>query len=181
MNTIQMALIGIRIVAVYLIAQGISNTSEVLIFLSTYDPEGKVTAVVYTSVVAAIFSPLIIGVFLWFIAPKISKNIIREHSTTTPNETLNTNQFQSIALILIGVYLVAINLPHSISTIYQLFTLQVVINGELTFNDSVISNAIASNLKVIFGVILMLGSEVILKVISNIRGYGLTDKEGSNK
>ncbi len=61
MNPVHIALIGIRIVAIYLIAIGISSIPDVYLFVTTYDPDGEYTAIIYGSVLTAIFSPAIVG------------------------------------------------------------------------------------------------------------------------
>ena len=172
MNPIHIAQIGIRIVSIYLIAQGISNIPDVYLFFTTYDPEGEYTAVIYGSVFTAIFSPAIIGCLLWFVAPKLSRHLISSQPTSENNQALNINQFQSTVIVLIGVYIISISIPAALSINYHLYAGTIEVNGDNTLNSAILANAIAANLKLLFGVSLLFGSKLIVRGITKIRTIG---------
>jgi len=173
MNPTHIALIGIRIVAIYLIAQGISSIPGVYLFISTYDPEGSYNTILYGSVLIAIFSPIIIGIALWFSAPKLSNYFISTHPTSENNPELNVSQLQSAVIVLIGVYLIAVSIPALFSVYYQLINMTPEVNGSKTINISILSNAISVTIKLLFGVALILGSNFIVRGISKLRTIGI--------
>jgi len=172
MNPIHLAQTGIRLVAIYLIAIGISSIPDVYLFVSTYDPDGEYTAVIYGSVLAAILSPAIIGFLLWLIAPRLSGYVISSHPTSPENTVLNVNQLQSSVVVLIGVYLIAVHTPSAISISYQFFNNTIEVNGVDTYKMSLLPNVISANLKVIFGIVLLIGSNFIVRGITKIRTMG---------
>ena len=172
MNPIHIALIGIRLVSIYLIAQGISSVPDIYLFVTTYDPESAYSAVIYGSVLSAIFTPLIIGVLLWFLAPKLTRYLISNNDTSNTNQTSNINQLQSSVIVLIGVFLLANNIPAAIAINYQLFAQTVEINDNDTLNLAILSNAIAINLKLLLALFLVMGSNLILRLIEKIRTLG---------
>ena len=172
MNPIHIAQVGIRLVAIYLIAIGISSIPDVYLFVSTYDPDGEYTAIIYGSVFLAIFSPGIVGILLWFIAPRLSSYVISSQSAPTDNNQLNINQLQSAVIVLIGVYLIAVYTPSAISISYQYFSNTIEVNGVDTYRIELLPNVISANLKVIFGIALILGSNLIVRGIVKIRTMG---------
>ncbi len=172
MNPIQLAQIGIRIVAIYLIAVGVSSIPDVYLFVSTYDPDGEYTTFIYASVFAAILSPAIVGLLLWFAAPKLSSYVISIHPTSEENTALNINQMQSTVMVLIGVYLLAIYTPSAIAMCYQFFSTTVEVNGVEAYKTSLLPSVITANLKVILGIALIIGSNQIVRGIAKIRTIG---------
>jgi len=176
MNAKQLSLLGIRIVSIYLIAQGISNIPNMHLIVSAYAPDDNYGIVVLGSILTAILSPLIIGMVLWFIAPKICKYIIDSNQTSETNIPLNVNQFQSTVLILIGVYIIATKLPFSISLTYQLFTDTIEINGIQSFKDQLLYNTISINMQSALGLLLLFSSNNISILLSKIRTFGLENK-----
>jgi len=168
-----MALIGLRLIAIYLIAQGISNIPSVYMLLSSYNQQMDNATTLYGSVTVAIFSPMLVGVLLWFISPKISN-----HLTPSINDELNNNkiidiqELQTTAIILIGVYLLASTLPYVISINYQLFTNMDKVDSANTFNLSILFNALSVNIKLLLAILLIIGSNSINSFIMKIRTSG---------
>lgn len=172
MEPIHLSTIGIRLIALYLVAQGISAIPDAHLFLTAYEPTGRFEIFSYGSVLTAIFSPAIVGILSWLSAPKLSKYIISTNPPSGDNQELNIAQFQTIAVTLVGIYLLASSLPYVISIHYQLYHNTIEINGESTLNLSILASAIAADLKALFGIALLLGSNQISRLISKLRNIG---------
>ena len=172
MNPIHMAQVGIRLVAIYLIAIGISRIPQLHQLVTTYDPIGDYTRVLIATLVSAILSPAIIGGVLWLVAPKLSTYVITSYPTSSKNSMLNINQFQSSVVVLIGVYLLANYIPTAVSTSYQFFYSTIEVNGKETYQMIFLPRVMADNLKVVFGIILIIGSKLIVRGITKIRTMG---------
>ena len=175
MNPLHIAIIGTRLVALYLIAQGISSIPNVYLFITTYnpaDPGEPYALAVYATVLTAIFSPAITGFLLWLVAPRLGKYFTSSPPAPATQTDINLDQFQSAVIVLIGVYMLAANIPAAISVNYQLFTNTIEINGKTSFKLSILSNAISVNLHLLVGCILIAGSNFILRGINKLRNIG---------
>ena len=168
-----MALIGLRLIAIYLIAQGITSMPNIYLLLSTYSQESSGTNIVYVSIILAILSPLLIGILLWVISPKICNYLIPENKdTSSVNRNIDIKELQITAIVLIGVYLSATTIPYAFSVNYQLFSNMVEVNGAKTCNLSILYNAISVNVKLLVAVLLIIGSTTINNIIVKIRTSG---------
>jgi len=170
MNPRQLSLIGIRLVSIYLIAQVFTNIPLVYLTLSTYASIQAEEPIVSVSFISTLGLPFVIGIMLWLAAPKLSKYLI--NLNTDESTSLNASNFQSPVLALIGVYLLVENIPSALTINYLLLQTEEEI---IRFNQSIevlSKSAIAVNLKLIFGLILLFGSKSVAKIIHKFRTIG---------
>jgi len=169
MNPIQLSHIGLRLLAVYLVVQSISNVPSAFAALSTIASMQDIDSFLSVSFIGALFVPLVFGVILWFIAPKLSSYLI---SNKDKKETISTHQLQTSALSIIGVYLLAVTIPPAISVNYLLLQGAEAINDYNKTLSDIVINAITIDLKIVFALILVFGSNSISRAISNLRTIG---------
>ena len=174
MNPIVFANIALKVVAVYVITQGIMQLPNIVILLQWHEsPTNNNDQILSASaIVAAILSPLIIGTVLWLISGKLSNFIIKglEHSES---DSITVSHIQAVAISTIGLILLVLALPELISSITQLFGNMEIINNEKVFDINILSYFIASVIKVILGFSLVVGVSGWAKLLNNIRRLGL--------
>ena len=104
MNPIHIALIGTRLVAIYLVAQGITSVYSAYMIASGFNAFDGTLPNAY--IITAVMSPGIIGVMLWFLAPALAKHFIPSQVTDASANQSNYKQLQSFAIALVGVAVV---------------------------------------------------------------------------
>jgi len=172
MDSKQISLIGLKLIAIYLVAQGVSSLPNIYLFLSTYDASEGYTLLTYGSVIISIFSPIIVGILVWYSASKLSSYISKSTTGAIKPPSPDLYQYQVIAITLIGLYLFASALPYAISINYQLLIYQDTVNDQAVFNRSLLANAISINLKALFGAVLIIGSRKLSALFSWLRQAG---------
>ena len=169
MNPIQLSHIGLRLLAIYLVIQSIGNIPGAYATLSTISSMQEIDIFLSVSFISTLIVPLVFGVILWFITPRLSSFLISEKSD---KEAFSIHQLQSSALSIIGVYLLAVTIPPAISVNYLLLQGSEVINNYNKSLSDIVINAITIDLKIVFALILVIGSNSISKAISNLRTTG---------
>jgi len=170
MNPIQLSLIGIRLVSIFLIAQLLTNIPFIYLTLSTYASMQSEEPIVSISFIASLGVPFVFAIILWVLAPKFS--VYLTNINIAEKASLNASNFQSPVLALIGVYLLVANIPQAITINYLLLQSKEEIAA---FNQSLnvlYQNAFALNLKLLFGLILLLGSKSLVKLLHKLRTIG---------
>ena len=172
MDTKQISLIGIKLIAIYLIAQGITTIPNIYLFINTFAPTDEYNLYTYASVIVSITTPIIVGIFVWFSAPRLSGYISSSIPTVEAATPPGAHQYQAIGIMLIGLYLFANTLPHAISIIYQLLFHQNIVNDQPVIDKQMLINAITINLKVLIGLVLILGSRKLSALFTWLRHAG---------
>lgn len=178
MNPKHIAQVGIRLVAIYLIAQGLSAIYSAYMVMSSFIQYSDEQSFIFLAMLFAVLSPGIIGILLWFIAPKLSGYFLSETNVTTETQTKHElSNIQSMVMVLIGVYIVAVNIPNAVSVTYYLFTNTVEVNGVDAFDTKTLISAISNNLKLLLGVTLIVGSNLITNLIARLRTMGTNSEK----
>ena len=150
MNPIQLSHIGLRLLAIYLVIQSIGNIPGAYATLSTISSMQEIDIFLSVSFISTLIVPLVFGVILWFITPRLSSFLISEKSD---KEAFSIHQLQSSALSIIGVYLLAVTIPPAISVNYLLLQGSEVINNYNKSLSDIVINAITIDLKIVFALI----------------------------
>ena len=172
MNPVTFAKIAIKIVAVYLMAQGIMQVPSIIsLFQFSSTPMGENAQVIFV-LVSAIFMPLIAGILLWAISNWLSRYIV---AGVPQDESANNSlpHIQAVAISTVGLIVVVLSLPQLISLAVQLFGHTSVLNDEKVFSTAILSSFVASCVKVVLGLALVLGASGWVKLLYKIRGLGL--------
>jgi len=172
MTPITFAKIAIKLVAVYLMAQGIMQVpSIVTLFQFSTTPMDENVQVVFV-LVSAIFMPLIAGIVLWVISNWLSRRIV---AGVPQDESANNSlpDIQAVAISTVGLIVVVLSLPQLISLAVQLFGHTSILNDEKIFSTAILSSFVASCVKVVLGLALVLGASGWVRLLYKIRGLGL--------
>lgn len=172
MNPILLATIAIKIVAIYVMAQGVVQLPGIVAALqyqsSSVDPNNG-NLVIYLS---ALLSPLVFSLALWFIAPTLSRVIVKRADYSQEID-LTTDHLQAVAIATVGFILVIMSIPPLIGTSTQLFGSMDIVNDEKVFNINLLSYVLAALTKIILGLALILGATGWVRLLNKIRGLGL--------
>ena len=173
MNPYHIAQIGIRLVAIYLIAQGISAIYSAYMVFSSFNPLSEEPTYMLSALLLAVISPGAIGIVLWYLAPRLSKYFISGSPTDSKSDIqFDFGQLQSIVIVLMGVYILANNIPNAISVTYYLFTNKIEVNGVETFDTKTLISVFTVNLKLFLGIALIIGSNAITRFTTKLRTIG---------
>ena len=172
MNPILLATIAIKVVAIYLISQGIVQVPGVVAVLQYQSLPVDSTDEMLAIYLAAILSPLLFGWILWFLAPTLSRVIVKKTDCSQDIE-LTTGHIQSISIATVGFILVIMSIPPLIGTSTQLFGSMDIVNDERVFNINLLSYVLAALTKIILGLGLILGATGWARLLNKIRGLGL--------
>jgi len=175
-----LARIAVRIVAIYVIAQGIMYLPSMYTALSYSGASYEFDVSAVAVIIAAIFGPLIVGIILWVVAPAVSKSIIGDVNNRKVEAGATIDQYQAVAISTAGLVIVFISLPGFISLLVQAFGGSYEFEGQKTFDINVVARLLASGLKVLFGVLLVLGVRFWVQLLHRFKEFGLEEKS-SNK
>ena len=172
MNSRLLANIAIKVVAIYLMAQGIVQVPSIVTALQyeslQIESNDGMLPIYFTS----ILSPLFFGLILWFISGFLSK-VVGKGIDHTEESELTTNNIQVVAIATVGFILVVMSIPQLISISIQLFGNMDLVNGRKVLNINVLSYLLASITKIILGLALVLGASGWARLLNKIRGIGV--------
>jgi len=172
MNPILLATIAIKIVAIYVMTQGVVQLPGIVAALQ-YQPSSidsnNGNLVIYLS---ALLSPLVFSLALWFIAPTLSRVIIKRADYSQEID-LTTDHLQTVAIATVGFFLLIMSIPPMIGTGIQLFGNMDIVNDEKVFNINLLSYVFVAISKFILGLALILGATGWMRLLNKIRELGL--------
>ena len=180
MEPILLAKISIRIVAIYLMAQGIIQVPGIATVLSYPSAQGSTSLQIILAISFAIITPLIFGVFLWVISNKLSTWVVGGSYNTESENELNSAQLQAIAFCTIGLVIMFMTIPSLVGQIIQLYSNPDIFDGDRAFNTIAVSNIVATSLKVFLGLLLVLGTKFWVRLLHNFREFGLHEKSSND-
>ncbi len=174
-----LARIAVRVVAIYVIARGIMYLPSIYTVLLYNDGRSGIDTAGIVAIIAAVFGPLVVGIVLWMVTPALSKWIVGEKNGGEESGT-SIGQLQAVAISTAGLVIVFVSLPGFISLLIQTFGGAYEFEGQRTFNVNSVANFLASGLKVLFGILLVLGVRFWVRLLHRFKEFGLEEKS-SNK
>jgi hypothetical protein len=161
MNSI--AIIGLRIISIYLIVTGINVIAGISAAITVMEPSLKESYSALQLLSVAI--PLISGIIIWLISAPISK-YVATHSNT---DAIAINEVNLVAAgtFLIGLYLVFSTIPILFSVISQYRELEYAMD-----KTSVVSAIRLSSSKLVIGIMLMAGNKFFVRAYRWLRSAG---------
>ena len=175
MNAESTVKLSLKVLSIYFIGVGLSLIPEYVAFIGGALPGVQFSADVnfYLSLV---FSPLLFGIALWFLASPaarlIAKGVVQENSTDSHVQSLQTMAFATL-----GIYFVVENLPLVVGSIIRLISgedTQALAHAGHTFVSYNQLEVVA--LRVILGVILVFGAQFFAQLLRQLREFGLRPK-----
>lgn len=164
--------IGIRLVAVYLMATGmmaIPAWAE-LVF---QHPQSDTTNLSRGLYLSGVLAPFAFGVIIWFLGPLVAKWMLP--ADQTEGTSFDVDTLQRAAFAVLGVYLVVMNFPVLVGLLiraasYSAHSQANYDYGQSPWHDYRIYTAA---LRSIFGVGLVVGGGYLMRLIDRIREFGL--------
>jgi hypothetical protein len=163
-----LSLIGIRLVAIYLIASGVvllPNLAQLWV--------GPADSDMVIGYVIVVVSPLVIGVALYAVSLRISNTVCNGLGASEPRPELGADELHGIALSVAGLLIVATSLPDLVAIVVQ-------IRQASEWNDrqvEYLSNPrLVSELVVLaFGVSMFSGARFWIRLYRRFRAFGVRD------
>lgn len=172
MNPQELSIIGIRIVAIYLIAQGFIQFSG---FMASYISL-SLKEELFISGACFALAPLLFGILLWLCSTALSRLVVDKSYHVEESKPINSLSLQAIALSTVGLVLVFTALPALIGQLIRIFSEAPVFEGKRTYDLALLSLFIGQLLKVILGVTLVLGANFWARFLSWFQKFGLQSK-----
>ena len=162
MDAKTLAKVGLRILAVYFIAEGIV---QVWAFLSLRIAWSSTTTFKHTSIliIFAVLSPALVGILLWLVAPAAGRWAAGREAHEKSAIPLNAQTLLDIGLIAIGVSLFCAAVIAALGSIYS--TLASEQPRALLQDDYVLSQMVQAAL----GVALILGARFFTRLFYRLR------------
>lgn len=158
-----LALIGLRVVAVYLAVLGlggIASLGNLLLSNPMTTPYGSVFLGAL-----AMLTPAAIAVLLWAFAPRLAVMATRECSEQNVEGRLTVHDLTSCGLIVVGAFLFASACPRLVA--------QLLILGSEEYNMAA-SWIVSEGLTCVLAIALMVGAKPIAHAALKLRGAGLS-------
>jgi hypothetical protein len=181
MDAKSLATLGLRLMAVYLIAAGITDLP---IYLgAVYDavaPHSSLSAN-WGFYLMGVLSPFVIGAALWFLAPSIGKRVMGKAGDTTVSGSVDASNLQTAAFSVLGVYFVIQSLPILIFLIVDALGFAPGSNIPLANGQSIWStdHFYGALLRTVFGTALVLGSGFFTRLFRRFREFGLSSSSSN--
>jgi hypothetical protein len=160
----------------FVIAQGIMQLPTMYMVFMQSGGSQSLSGVEAGAVIAAITAPMAIGLILWFSARTIASWIIGAARSEPSADPATATQLQAVAISTAGLVIVFLSLPGFISLIIQTIGGSYVSEGGREFDINTISYLAASGLKVLFGVLLVVGVRFWVVVLHKFQNFGLEVK-----
>ena len=176
MSKTDVSIIAIKILALYLIAIGITELPNAYV-LANLDPNNDIWGHEMFLFISAVLTPLTLGIILLFFSNKIGE-VITPKSQNTKGTNINNSELLAISFAVLGLYLTSL-LLHKISyyiasTYYQNYSL---ITDKNYFDNPAFVALVVS---LIFSLSLFIGTKFWVKLFYAFQEFGLKNKT-SNK
>lgn len=161
MKASDLAQLAVRIVAVFVVMQGLLVVAAVV-------PAIPDVEIVTTIALVGLALPMVAGVILWFVAPRVGRLAVSEPESVVEISGISLYSLTASAFVVVGVILFVTSVPVLLTSIIKAF-----INPEL-FSASW---AVGSLIKVIFSIGLLLRSDFLAILLLKIKMAGNVKKE----
>ena len=160
-NMKNFAKLSIKILSIYFLVEFISTSIPNIMGL-LFTNIGRSMKIGMYILITSYLIKLIVALFLWYYSDKLS-NIIFKDENDINFDNIDYKKIQLIAFSVVGVVLLAINIPYFIRNILQLF----IMPGRIRISSSILQDMITKIIAMIIGGWLLFGSKWLVKHISN--------------
>lgn len=171
MNAESLSLIGIRLIAIYLIASGIIQLTYLPLIFSDTNQDYLMQSVY----VLAIISPFMVGIIMYAFSRPFSKLVSGSPVSAQNAQNLsNIEQLQGVAFAITGLLIIAIRLPSFVGEILRIFHTAKLNDGRV----EIFSNPpfLAELFILLLGLSLFFGARFWTRLYGELREFGLKDK-----
>ena len=167
------SLIGVRLLGLYLVAQGVLELPN-LVFLAQVPRDPEFTSLLYFLHASAILAPLMLGIVAFAFSSQISSLIQVEPDTATSGRQVNLEEIQSLVFAALGLLIVFLSFPRLLSTWISIYQSNVINERSVGYLST---PAFISPLAgVVFGVVLFVGARYWTRMYNWFREFGLEQK-----
>lgn len=164
-----LAKIALRVLAVYIIARGIMELPG-LLTVRMYTGDAQFGGADFLWIFAAIISPLIIGLCLWFLAPRAAYWVVGSGEKADLPMAVSGATLLAVAFISIGVAFVVQSLPNVLGFIYASQEPSNAALGPSVFYSRYFLSEV---IRLLLGLLLMVGSKNLVRLFRRFREFGL--------
>lgn len=172
MNAKTVAIIAVRILALYLIVLGLAQLPNISVIVRSFaDYDEKTKQLVYV-VLTATIAPVVIGIITWILSPSISRLVLRDIKLVK-EESVNAFQLQAIVLASAGVIILVHTIPQLMNIVLQALNAHDPAESDFRMSTFFGASFWAALVKVVLALSLVVGSTGWVKLITKLRGAGL--------
>jgi len=172
MNPVVLTRIAVKVVAIYLIAQGLMQVPNVAAAVQFSEAQINWNSQILPVLVVAAITPLVFGIVLWIASNKLSDVILRGVDSTEIS-SVSSNEIQAILISTIGLLILVLAIPQLTSLCIQLVATTKPVDSGSGLNVFLLSYLVAEIVKIIFGLSLILRVSGWMKMLRKLRGLGL--------
>lgn len=147
----QLVAVAIRVFAIFIVIYTIRYGASLLPILESKDPPSASWVFFGFFVIP----PLLATAILWLFPLTVARGLLPKVSTSGPNDTLGIDQFQIVALSILGIWVLCAALPDVFYWIIFVYLMNRSEMGELTPDH--IGNILATGMELAIGFWLVLG------------------------
>ena len=169
----------IRVLSIYLLVKALMLLPELFTVshLVGYEEIEKHLYLIYAMTIVL---PFVFGIALWFLAPSLSKRMVRGLINTQESASFNSEAIQVAIIATVGFLVIVIAIPSMLSLGIQLYESSSLIDGKRVFNTNSLAYFIGQTAKLLLGIALVVGVRTWVRLINLFREFGLEEKT-SNK
>lgn len=164
-----LAKIALRVLAVYIIAKGITELPE-LMTVQVYAGDAHYAGPDFLWIFSAVISPLIIGLCLWFLAPRAANWVVGSAGNADLSMKVSGATLLAVAFISIGVAFVVQSLPNVLGLIYVSQEPSGGAQGPSVFYSRYF---LSECIRLVLGLVLMIGTKNLVRLFRRFREFGL--------
>jgi len=180
MDAKSLSTIGLRLLAVYLVATGLMAIPVYLGFIHDAGWSNSPGSANWNFHLMVILAPFVVGAALWFLAPHVAKWVLGKTENSAVSERADVVGLQTAAFSVLGIFIVIQNLPTLIYLIVDALGFAPGSNIPLANGQTIWSSDqfYVALLRTLFGAALVLGSGFFTRLFRRFREFGLVPRSG---
>lgn len=173
MDSKLLAKIVLRLLAVYLMARGILVLPNLYLIPGISSNLYEVHLNPYFWLIVPIIAPIIAGLVLWVVAPLVANWMTGSGNSSEQALLLSSDDLQVSAIVIAGLIIAIIAIPHIAAWLVQLFANPHSIGVNRVFDPNVLAFFVASVLEFALGLLLIFGVKFWVRLLRWAREFGL--------
>lgn len=169
MSKREISSLACKILAVFLMIQGISAIANVLTYYIASPNLGVEKA---SNIIAPLIFYVLVGILLWLLSNKLSLVMAKDetHSDLAEPSRITASDVQRISFSVIGLYFIGNAIPQLISVLASFYSIH-----KQDIPISLLPNIIGSVSRLILGLVIFLGSQGLVNFLKALREAGVKE------
>lgn len=169
MSNREISSLACKILAVFLMIQGISAIANVLTYYIASPNLGVERA---SNIIAPLIFYVLGGVLLWIFSNKLSIIMAKDETPSefTEHSRITAGDLQRISFSVIGLYFIGSAIPQLITVLANFYSID-----KQDFPISLLPNVIGSLSRLILGLVIFLGSQGLVNFLKALREAGVKE------